>query len=135
MEKTFKRTKSCFSVLIWIIRWIISFLKENFFYFKNELCKLAEKFGEKVLHTPNNPISMGKAICLSADNLLKIWFLVMTLCTLPSDQVTELGSMLFTRNVSGARFDFYFSYLQLLVTLNAKEGAWKEHLLLIHILI
>jgi len=46
--------------------------KENFFYFKNELCKLAEKFGEKVLHTPNNPISMGKAIYLSADNLLKI---------------------------------------------------------------
>jgi len=27
----------------------------------------------------------------------------MTLSTLPSDQVTELGSMLFTRNVSGAR--------------------------------
>jgi O-phospho-L-seryl-tRNASec:L-selenocysteinyl-tRNA synthase len=34
--------------------------KECFVYLKLELQKVAEQFGEKVLETPNNPISIGK---------------------------------------------------------------------------
>lgn len=33
--------------------------KECYSYLKSELQKLAEKFNEKVLETPNNPISIG----------------------------------------------------------------------------
>jgi O-phospho-L-seryl-tRNASec:L-selenocysteinyl-tRNA synthase len=33
--------------------------KECFLYLKLELQKVAEKFGERVLETPNNPISLG----------------------------------------------------------------------------
>jgi O-phospho-L-seryl-tRNASec:L-selenocysteinyl-tRNA synthase len=33
--------------------------KECFKYLKTELNKMAEKYNEKVLETPNNPISMG----------------------------------------------------------------------------
>ena len=33
--------------------------KECFNYLKFELQKLAEKYGEKILETPNNPISIG----------------------------------------------------------------------------
>lgn len=36
--------------------------KECFVYLKEELQKLAEKNHEKVLITPNNPISLGKCI-------------------------------------------------------------------------
>ncbi len=34
--------------------------KECFKYLKTELSKIAEKYGEKVLETPSNPISMGR---------------------------------------------------------------------------
>lgn len=51
-----------------------------------KLSALAETFGEKVLDTPDNPISI--AISLSQ---------------VPKGQLTKLGSMLFLRNVSGTR--------------------------------
>nr|CAB3265975.1 O-phosphoseryl-tRNA(Sec) selenium transferase [Phallusia mammillata] len=62
--------------------------KENYNYLRDEMCKLAEKHGEQLLATPHNPISMA-----------------MSLSTLAGMEkhVTEFGSMLFTRNVSGAR--------------------------------
>lgn len=58
---------------------------EMFVYFKQELRKCCEGIGEKVLDTPDNPISIA-----------------MTLCGL-GDSATMLGSMLFTHCVSGAR--------------------------------
>ena len=36
--------------------------KECFTYLKDELKKVATKYDEKVLETPNNPISIGKRI-------------------------------------------------------------------------
>lgn len=64
--------------------------KEMFKYLKDELGKIASKYGERVLETKNNTISVA-----------------MTLTTLCYDgdyeEVSVLGSMLFLRNVSGAR--------------------------------
>ena len=63
--------------------------KELCKYLDSELSKVAGKYGERVLHTPHNPISMA-----------------MTLTRPEGDDgkaLTELGSMLFTRCVSGAR--------------------------------
>ncbi|XP_055338380.1 O-phosphoseryl-tRNA(Sec) selenium transferase-like isoform X2 [Paramacrobiotus metropolitanus] len=60
--------------------------KEMFSYLKERLKTFAENFGERLLHTPNNQISLG-----------------MTLSTLETKKCTLLGAMLFTRNVSGAR--------------------------------
>lgn len=64
--------------------------KEVFKYLSEKLSNLAIKYGERLLETPHNPISM-----------------VMSLEKFDSEEdrklVTELGSMLFTRCVSGAR--------------------------------
>ncbi|XP_006899332.1 PREDICTED: O-phosphoseryl-tRNA(Sec) selenium transferase [Elephantulus edwardii] len=63
--------------------------KEMFSYLSSELKKLSEAYNERLLHTPHNPISLA-----------------MTLETLDEHSykaVTQLGSMLFTRQVSGAR--------------------------------
>ncbi|XP_004762735.1 O-phosphoseryl-tRNA(Sec) selenium transferase [Mustela putorius furo] len=63
--------------------------KEMFSYLSSQLEKLSECYNERLLHTPHNPISLA-----------------MTLKTLSEHQdrsVTQLGSMLFTRQVSGAR--------------------------------
>ncbi|RNA21717.1 O-phosphoseryl-tRNA(Sec) selenium transferase [Brachionus plicatilis] len=62
--------------------------KECFKYLKSELQKLAQKFGEKVLETPNNPISIAFTLNNFGSN---------------SKEITEIGSMLFTRRVSGVR--------------------------------
>ncbi|XP_053886327.1 O-phosphoseryl-tRNA(Sec) selenium transferase [Malaclemys terrapin pileata] len=63
--------------------------KEMFSYLSSQLRKLAEVYNERLLNTPHNPISLA----LSLENLDK-----------HSDMaVTQLGSMLFTRQVSGAR--------------------------------
>ena len=62
--------------------------KECFLYLKSELQKLAEIYNEKVLETPNNPISI--AFTLSKFGNVK-------------KDLTEIGSMLFTRLVSGVR--------------------------------
>ena len=34
--------------------------RENYKLLKDEMCKVAEKYGERVLETKNNPISIGK---------------------------------------------------------------------------
>ncbi|KAJ8007793.1 hypothetical protein DPEC_G00097880 [Dallia pectoralis] len=63
--------------------------KEMYTYLAQELKRLAEAHGEKLLQTPHNPISLA----MSLDGLQA-----------QSDKaVTQLGSMLFTRQVSGAR--------------------------------
>uniref|UniRef100_A0A8C5LSZ2 O-phosphoseryl-tRNA(Sec) selenium transferase n=1 Tax=Leptobrachium leishanense TaxID=445787 RepID=A0A8C5LSZ2_9ANUR len=63
--------------------------KEMFAYLSSELKKLSERHNERLLKTPNNPISLA----LSLRNLSEK----------SSTAVTQLGSMLFTRQVSGAR--------------------------------
>uniref|UniRef100_A0A673KYQ0 O-phosphoseryl-tRNA(Sec) selenium transferase n=1 Tax=Sinocyclocheilus rhinocerous TaxID=307959 RepID=A0A673KYQ0_9TELE len=56
---------------------------------RKELSALAERHGERLLHTPHNPISLAMSL-----NRLQ---------THSTAAVTQLGSMLFTRQVSGAR--------------------------------
>ncbi|XP_011900692.1 PREDICTED: O-phosphoseryl-tRNA(Sec) selenium transferase isoform X2 [Cercocebus atys] len=63
--------------------------KEMFSYLSNQIKKLSEAYNERLLHTPHNPISL--AITLK------------TLDEHHDQAVTQLGSMLFTRQVSGAR--------------------------------
>uniref|UniRef100_A0A674CNY1 O-phosphoseryl-tRNA(Sec) selenium transferase n=1 Tax=Salmo trutta TaxID=8032 RepID=A0A674CNY1_SALTR len=63
--------------------------KEMYTYLAQELKRLAAAHGERLLHTPHNPISLA----MSLDGLQ----------TQSSKSVTQLGSMLFTRQVSGAR--------------------------------
>uniref|UniRef100_T1ITR7 O-phosphoseryl-tRNA(Sec) selenium transferase n=1 Tax=Strigamia maritima TaxID=126957 RepID=T1ITR7_STRMM len=70
-------------------RKLLSERKNVFNYLRDELLKCCESNGEKLLHTPSNTISQA-----------------MTLTTLPqndNDSVTKLGSMLYTRCVSGTR--------------------------------
>lgn len=68
---------------------LLSERKELYGHLAHELKALAEKHGERLLHTPHNPISLAMSL-----NSLQG----------RSDKaVTQLGSMLFTRQVSGAR--------------------------------
>ena len=60
--------------------------KEMYTYLQQELSICAEKHGEVVLKTPHNPISMA-----------------MSLRSINASEATHLGSMLFTRFVSGTR--------------------------------
>ncbi|XP_039868254.1 O-phosphoseryl-tRNA(Sec) selenium transferase [Simochromis diagramma] len=63
--------------------------KEIYSFLAEQLKSLASAHGERLLHTPHNPISLA----MSLDGLQA-----------NSDKaVTQLGSMLFTRQVSGAR--------------------------------
>ncbi|XP_041471539.1 O-phosphoseryl-tRNA(Sec) selenium transferase-like isoform X2 [Lytechinus variegatus] len=63
--------------------------KELFTFLHEELAKVAVKYGERLLHTPHNPISMAMTVNKhDVDD---------------GKALTELGSMLFTRCVSGAR--------------------------------
>lgn len=67
--------------------------KDNFKVIQELLGKIAEKYGERVLNVKNNPISIAMTLQNSILN--------------PNDpmlrSVSELGSMLFTRGVSGTR--------------------------------
>lgn len=67
---------------------LLSERKEAFNYLKAELTQFAEKHGEKVLDTPNNPISLGLTLTKFGDE---------------RKNVTQIGSMIFTRLVSGVR--------------------------------
>lgn len=61
--------------------------KENYHYLASKLSEVAAKHGERLMKTSHNGISMG-----------------MSLSSLPKDsKITEVGSMLFTRFVSGTR--------------------------------
>ncbi|XP_062372868.1 O-phosphoseryl-tRNA(Sec) selenium transferase [Sardina pilchardus] len=70
-------------------RKLLSERKEMYSHLAQELSTLAQQHGERLLNTPHNPISLAMSLSgLQAH----------------SDQaVTQLGSMLFTRQVSGAR--------------------------------
>lgn len=63
--------------------------KEIYSFLSEELKSLASQHGERLLHTPHNPISLA----MSLDGLQAS----------SNQAVTQLGSMLFTRQVSGAR--------------------------------
>lgn len=60
--------------------------KDVFEFLSEKLFELADKFDEKLLKVKNNPISLA-----------------ITLRNIPKDKVSEIGSMLFLRGVSGAR--------------------------------
>lgn len=60
--------------------------RDMFKYLHEQLTRVAEKHGQRVLRTPNNRISMA-----------------MTVNGVEPDAVTNIGAMLFTRLVSGAR--------------------------------
>jgi O-phospho-L-seryl-tRNASec:L-selenocysteinyl-tRNA synthase len=81
-------------------------MQEVFQYLREKLTKIAERLGERVLATPNNPISIGTQApfrtrrCPSHTDPTSA---AMTLTTLPRDEATQLGSMLFSRRVSGCR--------------------------------
>ncbi|XP_070587041.1 O-phosphoseryl-tRNA(Sec) selenium transferase-like isoform X2 [Erythrolamprus reginae] len=63
--------------------------KEMFSYLSTEVKKLAASYDERLLDTPHNPISLAMSLReLDKEN---------------PEAVTQLGSMLFTRQVSGAR--------------------------------
>lgn len=66
--------------------------RENYKLLKEEMTKVAEKYGERVLETRNNPISIAMTLSSIGD---------------PDDpkgrSISEIGSMLFTRGVSGTR--------------------------------
>lgn len=70
------------------VKKMLSVRKENYLYMKTELEKVASKHGEKLLQIKHNQISM--AVTLSKAQHI------------PSG-VAEIGSMLFTRRVSGSR--------------------------------
>ncbi|NXF20215.1 SPCS transferase, partial [Rhodinocichla rosea] len=63
--------------------------KEMYSYLSSELKKLADNHNERLLDTPHNPISLAMSL--------------KTLDETNDAAVTQLGSMLFTRQVSGAR--------------------------------
>ncbi|XP_042668153.1 O-phosphoseryl-tRNA(Sec) selenium transferase isoform X2 [Centrocercus urophasianus] len=64
--------------------------KEMFSYLSSELKKLADIHNERLLDTPHNPISLAMSLKNLDEN--------------NDAAVTQLGSMLFTRQVSGASF-------------------------------
>ncbi|XP_039677734.1 O-phosphoseryl-tRNA(Sec) selenium transferase isoform X2 [Perca fluviatilis] len=68
---------------------LLSDRKEMYLFLAQELKSLASAHRERLLHTPHNPISLAMSLDgLQADS---------------DKAVTQLGSMLFTRQVSGAR--------------------------------
>ena len=89
-------------------------IKELFKYLADGLRKLGEKHGEKVLATTKNQISLGESFLLLFSVLL-FYFLAMSLSSIKAEALkvsssslerdpTEIGSMLFTRFVSGTRY-------------------------------
>lgn len=64
--------------------------QELMVYFTSKLKEFASSHKEKLLETPNNPISLA-----------------MTLTTLQDQSPTFLGSMLFSRAVSGTRYQMF----------------------------
>ncbi|XP_038075876.1 O-phosphoseryl-tRNA(Sec) selenium transferase-like [Patiria miniata] len=63
--------------------------KEMYVYLQEELKNIAEAHGERLLGMPHNPISMAMTLGQHAED--------------DGKAVSEVGSMLFKRNVSGAR--------------------------------
>lgn len=76
-----------------------SLTQQTFESLRTQLQAMAAKHGERVLETTANPISLGTAAHVDASTTC----IGMTLSTLEPKDITFLGSMLFQRNVSGAR--------------------------------
>lgn len=91
---------------------LIAQRKEMYSYLKDELGKIANRHGERLLDTKGNPISMGMTLqCLSHHH--------------DNKQVTMLGSMLFLRNVSGTRV--ITTTDSKLIASHKFEGNYKFH--------
>lgn len=95
------------------MRWVG---QENFVYLREQLTLVAQKHGESVLRTDHNPISLGtcEPTARSCETALTLHRAThgcvarccrvgLTLTTLGPSKATQLGAMLFTRQVSGAR--------------------------------
>ncbi|XP_065318724.1 O-phosphoseryl-tRNA(Sec) selenium transferase-like [Gordionus sp. m RMFG-2023] len=61
---------------------------QNYSYLKAEMENLAKYFNERILETPNNPIS----IAMTLNNFIG-----------PENNVTQIGAMMFQRRITGAR--------------------------------
>lgn len=66
--------------------------RENYKLLKEELGQVAEKYGERVLETKNNPISIAMTLSSVGEE-----------GDTKGKSISELGAMLFTRGVSGTR--------------------------------
>ncbi|CAB3977134.1 O-phosphoseryl-tRNA(Sec) selenium transferase [Paramuricea clavata] len=71
---------------------LVSQRKEVYSYLAEGLSKLADAHGQKLLNTKHNPISLAMSLRQMEGGL-----------NVTNDGMTQLGSMLFTRCVSGAR--------------------------------
>lgn len=72
-------------------------------YLREEISKLGEKYDEKVIENAGNPISIGKIVYNLSLFPFITTFIALTLTNIPEENLTEIGSMLYTRNISGAR--------------------------------
>jgi len=66
--------------------------RENYKILKQEMSKIAEKYGERVLETKNNPVSIAMTLTSVGET-----------DDAKGKTISEIGSMLFTRGVSGTR--------------------------------
>ena len=85
-------------------------LQENYGYLKEKLGEVCAKHGERVLETGHNPISIGctkSSIYFTLENTCNICSMIagVTLSSAGKSRadVTEFGSMLFLKSVSGTR--------------------------------
>lgn len=80
--------------------------KDCFFYLRQKMRLVANRHNEKIMLTKRNPISIGRNDRFSnrAMSLTPLVFLAaMTLENFDKAKLTMIGSMLFTRGVSGSR--------------------------------
>jgi O-phospho-L-seryl-tRNASec:L-selenocysteinyl-tRNA synthase len=72
-------------------KYMIKDRKEKYDKLKIAMSKVADKYGEKILETPNNKISIAmtlKNICKDAEN---------------KNDITKLGSLFYSRQISGIK--------------------------------
>ncbi|XP_062501031.1 O-phosphoseryl-tRNA(Sec) selenium transferase-like isoform X3 [Corticium candelabrum] len=84
-------------------RKLLSQRKEVYEYLSAGLSSVAESHGEKLLKTKNNPISLALSLETIVGEATKSKALAGDTDEVDPTETTELGSMLFTRFVSGAR--------------------------------
>jgi O-phospho-L-seryl-tRNASec:L-selenocysteinyl-tRNA synthase len=77
--------------------------KENYVYLKQKLGEVCTKHGERVLETSHNPISLGYTVHTGLRSLSIVIIAGVTLSAAAQSRadMTEFGSMLFLKNVSG----------------------------------
>ena len=79
--------------------------QENYVYLKQKLGEVCTKHGERVLETSHNPISLGYTVHTGLRSLSIVIIAGVTLSAAAQSRadMTEFGSMLFLKNVSGTR--------------------------------